>query len=572
MPDGYANTTTSATPTVLNADTSQVRAKVSAVYLDNLDVVGFSTPQPTEVDVPPIYLNLDFSVDDLDFIHAKYTKDGKTKYFLYQLGLGTYPTLDALAHTPEDVFGEFYPNVYFRANRTDLSADKTKTDYTASKKQAKYLGIDYDAINKSIHENSNVGNIEQAFITLGVPDNSTDPTDLMYLYDFFDDLNARQVIPSGLDINNYINRWILANVGVPPDDPEMGFIQIKDKANNMVLAIDQLNKTRKVGKLGELGQVFTEETVISYTLPATDGGEPQVIALPVKLFKRQVSLNFYDEIQVVNLSMRYAIFNEYCAVKTTLGKDYVLIPVDRGIIDQYSSKDRERLVLRSLHFVFNSKVVTHLAWYETEIFGTLLRIVGVVLTLISLGQDGGFFSNLMSAIGAGAYQAAITLILNGLFEMFLKTLAFKLFVRVVGPQIAILVALFIALKAFIEVAGADWRLTASAKDLLTLSNGLTSGVSSFVKDSITGVQKALSALSAEKEAMDKALETAEDLLDNHGLLNPFTIIGEYPEDYYKRTIHSGNIGTLLLDDVHSYVERSLQLPTFASSVGGISYG
>ena len=75
-----------------------------------------------------------------------------------------------------------------------------------------------------------------------------------------------------------------------------------------------------------------------------------------------------------------------------------------------------------------------------------------------------------------------------------------------------------------------------------------------------------------KDAKLELLEKGEDLLKTTSLLTPFVVLGEDPNTYYKRTAHSGNIGTLLLDDVHSYVTRSLTLPDFSTTLGGFEYG
>ncbi len=41
---------------------------------------------------------------------------------------------------------------------------------------------------------------------------------------------------------------------------------------------------------------------------------------------------------------------------------------------------------------------------------------------------------------------------------------------------------------------------------------------------------------------------------------------ESPTDYYARTIHTGNIGTLTLNEASNYVDRMLLLPTLDESL------
>ena len=66
----------------------------------------------------------------------------------------------------------------------------------------------------------------------------------------------------------------------------------------------------------------------------------------------------------------------------------------------------------------------------------------------------------------------------------------------------------------------------------------------------------------------KLLDTANDLLDNRSMLSPFVIFGEKPDDFYNRTVHSGNIGVVGVDIIHSFVDMSLALPKLHDSIEG----
>ena len=65
----------------------------------------------------------------------------------------------------------------------------------------------------------------------------------------------------------------------------------------------------------------------------------------------------------------------------------------------------------------------------------------------------------------------------------------------------------------------------------------------------------------------KLLESAQDLLEPSQLLHPFIIFGESPNDFYNRTVHSGNIGTMAISSITNYVDLSLTLPKFSETVG-----
>ena len=75
------------------------------------------------------------------------------------------------------------------------------------------------------------------------------------------------------------------------------------------------------------------------------------------------------------------------------------------------------------------------------------------------------------------------------------------------------------------------------------------------------------------------LETAQELLETTDLLDPLlftdhlqpmTLLGEAPSTFYERTIHTGNIGTIGVEYVESYVSIALTLPDLHQTVGGMA--
>ena len=73
---------------------------------------------------------------------------------------------------------------------------------------------------------------------------------------------------------------------------------------------------------------------------------------------------------------------------------------------------------------------------------------------------------------------------------------------------------------------------------------------------------------AYKQEQLEILETAQGLLENNTWLSPFTIFGEKPQEYYDRTVHSGNIGVVGIDAVSTFVESKLVLPKLSDTFGG----
>jgi hypothetical protein len=107
--------------------------------------------------------------------------------------------------------------------------------------------------------------------------------------------------------------------------------------------------------------------------------------LPIKTYRyqRQASPGVYDEILVDGLKMTYFIYGDYTTTGDEFNDDFLLIPLDRSITRRYSIPVRELLYARSLHFVFNSRVVTEIKWYQRGIFKALLLIVAIVITIFT---------------------------------------------------------------------------------------------------------------------------------------------------------------------------------------------
>ena len=340
---------------------------------------------------------------------------------------------------------------------------------------------------------------------------------------------------------------------------------------------------RKVGQLGPIGTVTGGSGEYEITQNAeTDGGEvstPRVLVekVPYFVFRKQVGLNWYDEVTVVDLSMRYYVFEKYFTTMADYNNDDVedqrvlLIPLDRSIIKHYPLRAKNRLITRNYHFVFNSRVVKKVKWYQRGFFKSLIKIAGIVVTIVSLAT-GNFLAAAGAALATGAYTTLVLLILTEIVTYLVTTALFRLFVKAVGVDVAFLAAIFAAAYGvYDQISSGAKKLTATAKDMLSLANGLVGGAQSVLKDMYKSLQDDWTGFKKEMEEAWKTLEETRDTLFKDINLTPLVILGESPDDYFRRTVHSGNIGTLLIEDTHNFVDRSLTLPSPYTSLGGLNY-
>lgn len=483
--------------------------------------------------------------DQADYFHAKYSVGGVTKYWMYQAGAGTYPVLDHVFDKDPEPNGSFFPFVYFRYDKDSENDDKTTEAYRTSKEIVKFLGMDYDQVADAINQNPDIDDVEHAIMMLAVPANTQNELERRYLFEFFDAMYAENTHQYRTEAEKQI--------ALGTDPKELGFgtskIVIQDSRFKMTLENDGIYRQRVAGSIGAVG---------SYDSGFDEAGN-------FHFYRRQVTTGLYDEIQVVELQTRFHVQGKYSTIGDETEK-ILLIPVDHAISSRYSLPDRELLYARSLHYVFNSYVVTKVKWYQTGIFKVVMIVVAIVIMYYSVGTG---MKAAAALIAAGAYEAAAILIMTMVLEYIVTTVALKLFVKAVGAEAAFVVAMVAAAAGVTTainsggLAGSPW-----ANELLALSSGLTKAVSGQLQADMGDLAKDYQDFQEYVQEQTKILDSAQDLLDGNNWLSPFTIFGEKPQDFYNRTVHSGNIGVVGIQAVSSFVDSKLALPKLSDTIGG----
>lgn len=572
-PSRRANTSgsllaTLATPTPIEFSTTQptegVRVSVEWEQTTTVLVEGYPVTQ-TSIQTDQFFLTMTEVDNTQDYFQVKYTVAGVTKYWRYLAGSGGYPALDAVFLAPAPEAGSFFPFAYFRYNKQSENQDTTTEAYRDSKKLVKYLGMDYDVVADAINSNPDIADVEQAMLMLAVPAESTDPIEQRYLYDFFDKLY-------GMADEQFQSPTQAAIQGLFQGSRDISrhALAIQDARFKMVVSDAGIYKTRKAGSIGSRGSYASAVVLetLTETYQTSNGEEvttvEQTFTVPHHVYRYQITETLYDEISVVNLAVAYKIWEGHYTLGDDTNDKILLIPLDHSITETYSLPDRERLYARSLHYVFNSRVVTKVKWYQTGIFKVLMIIIAIIVTVITWGSDGG--TTLAAAIGATTVVHAIVVnIILGQIIGQLLAVAFKWIVQVFGADLARLAAVVAILYGGYQileagsVQGAPW-----AEELLMVANGLTQAALAADFQDLT---QAYSVFQAEMDTQLATLEKAEKLLESNHTLSPFIIFGESPNDFYNRTIHSGNIGINGIDAIGSYVDIALTLPKINDTIG-----
>jgi len=290
----------------------------------------------------------------------------------------------------------------------------------------------------------------------------------------------------------------------------------------------------------------------------------------------------YDEIEVINLTTQYFIFERY----TTIGfgvNTLVMVPLDRSIMTEYSIPHAERLFSRSLYYVFNSRVDTSLPWYSSDAVSLVLFIIAAVMMYFGIAEG------MEAWIGLMATYTAIQVVINILIKLLVAIViqfAIRKAIEAVGPEFAIAIAVLAAAVALYGGFGNTGfgsnmcsaplpfaeQVLAVATSLVSPGNialSMANGVSEYYSDKIKDIDTEFEELNIRAFKDNELFNNAEQLLATSTLLSPLTIMGEEPEDYYRRTAQSGNVGVAAINGINNYVERALTLPTFAQTLYGV---
>lgn len=494
-----------------------------------------------------------------EHFQVRYTSSGQTYFFLYEFGSGEYPTLDSAFDEPtKKEMGKFFPFGYVRYEKHSAHEYPDTPEYKTSKRLFKYMNMDLDSVSRAISENPDIAKVEQAILMMGIPANSTDQINLRYLFDFFNKLYY--YLP--VEYSKPLSSGLTTEADVPPTSSMV--IVIKDKRFKLSLTTFGIQKRRRAGRIGKRGTYgSSKESVIPQDSPDANGFMAVVSVFTDKLvYRHQLTENMYEEVSVQGLQLQYHIWNDYY-VSAGIGDDKLLIPLDYTITSKYPITYREDLYAKSMHFVFNAVVQTEVQWYETGAFQAVMLIIAIIITVYSYGADGG--SSIATALGLSGTAGLIATIVVTIIIGMMMPSVYKLFVRTLGKDAANVLALIAVVYGGYKIASSGSVAGAPfAMDLIQFGLNLQQAV---VKQEMLDLMTEAEDFQRWSTEQTNLLKQAQSLLDNQTLISPMVIFGESPQDFYNRTVHSGNIGIAGIDAVSMYVTSALTLPKLDETLG-----
>jgi hypothetical protein len=522
------------------------------------------------------------SLDNIADFHMCRYKDstGKTGFFTYLHGSGTYPSIDlayALEHSP---LGTYFPWAYFRHHGQDAYDIESATSMGQMKAWCEQLGVSYDQLYDGVHEDPNVDDTEQSLLLMAINPGHENQACREYLFKHFSALHANALPQVQLDpsLEGKLNAFTSS-----PSQMQ----HIRDNRFAMSFQFSGISKRRVPGKIANKNRYNSHFGILSQDsqnyltqTPIGTGVDNAFLEQPGWIYQYQVNDSVYEEIIVYGLRVNYQVHSKKGFAASRQDKE-LLIPLDSAIVQTMSVPAREQLLCRSLTMMVNTVIITKSPWYASSAFRIILLVIAVVITILSAGSA---WQTVVAAWGVGIGALAVVIITT-IVKTMVISYGIKLFTQAVGPKVALIVAL---------VAVIYGNTTAATEASATWAENLVQMGTSLVKEAGELSQQQLAAglkdIVEDAEAFSAwAQDQMDGLTDNMlalglnpaivGLnafdvvkMGPRLVLGENPSDYYARTVHAGNIGTLAFDMTESFVAIKTSLPTFNQTQESFNYG
>lgn len=507
--------------------------------------------------------------EEQEYIQAVIRKaDGAIVIWKYLPGTGTYPVLDALADIVFTSTGDYFPFIPFRANRQNLSEeDQTADPYITSVELMKQLNMDYQTISDQIHSNPNIGDVEQAIMTLAVPGDSNNQADLEYLFKFFQQLSDNNIVP---EHTNKITSFGYLTAG------SSNLIRWFDSDFELRLSFYNLTKRLQAGQVTEVGKYCLIKSTqhVSLTVKNSDYDHDHPVTnpeflneswdYPVFTYCYQIDANLYEEVVLTGAVAEYPVTGKKSTIFFSDTNQFV-IPVDMEILKTLKWAAKHEFCLRNFRFILNSKIIQKLKWYETGIFKAFMVAVAFVAALFGLVQ----VSILLVELAAATTLATVLALVEGFIaKLIIAKLLGLAVVELAGPEFALIFSVILLAAGIGSELNLPLPELISPEILISAVSGIQDAIQSELKDSFAKYDNEKQSFLEESESKLQELEDLKKELGLELLDSPFKdkytapmfIVGESPEEFFYRTVHTGNVGTVAYKSIENFVGNSLKLP------------
>lgn len=521
---------------------------------DGLDNSDTNNIEPDAV-APPVAQTL----DGKDFFQAFYEHEVngvlKREYFTYLYGSGSIPSLDYL-FTSQEEMGQYFPRVFARMNGRKMTDDEFKDtpQYKSMVGIGRNMGMNWKNWVEEVHKSvGSVGDVTQIFMTYAIPANSKDQLELKYLYEYFMALYGQ--LPDKFADTSYRD---LQKRYVQYGCKEGQTVVIADKGYTQELSFSALGYADLEGKIGEVG-IFTKD-LVNETVNINRYGFVAKAQAKVHIYRKQVTSNIYREVKVYGLSTTEFVDGGHTTTASG-DSENLLIQLDAAIDNELNVREREFLYTKSMYIVLHTVKVVKQKWYETFIFKAIMFVIAVVVSVFTGGQ--GF------TLYAVLYAVVQTVVVGLIIQMAIKFLVVKLNINI-GVAMAVVAVIAAIYGGYLQITKTVGKAGVTAAQMLsTATEAFAMSSQGFMlqtKEAIKQFTHTMAHLNEEaKEIQRKAVELGVNsggpLLMFEPPVSMGIRMGEYADDYFQRSIHAGNVGTIVYSISDNFVDMTTSLPT-----------
>lgn len=502
------------------------------------------------------------------------------KYWIYRVSDGTYYQLGLDQLVKDYAYGDYFPIIPIRQSGVDLNkayadgsaSQANKTLYQESKNILNILNMDIEALSESIkkldtNEDDTTNGAENVHICLGISVNAERDDEIRYLHDFFKYQNTYDTFTKAqFDAANDVVKLYYHNK-----------LNLTTSAVKLNFSWKYTDVNTVAGSIGD-GTVGNAESV--YTDP---GNERDYV-----IFRYQEAPNLISEVTVcaLKLESKYTSDKEYIvddSFTTTKLKDVfsgdnpsgIWIPLNLEVMEDsnYDSLTERNIFANALQMHIQVVSVTELGFWENELVRgaiTVVLIVGAAwLTIVSLGSLGGGAGAVVAAwLGLSGVAAVAVAVLVNIAIMY----GIKLLGQWVMDQLDLTPEQMLWVQAILTIATfvtGQLDMDVLSGTLMFLSTAWTAGVEAEMAEAMEEIEEELAEATENYETgssvLDEMYEEMEvDKTTQEYLMKALRVrhTGDMlpPTAYYNLKIHTGNIGTLALEQPRQYVDQMLTLP------------
>lgn len=538
--------------------------KVKVTYTET-----FTNPNPT---IPPTHHTITITLDRADAVPnenycvVKYTvPHDSAEYTWYtQTSLNLYPELnpedDSIQKSP------YFPIVPVRENNVTATFTNKPELAKSAKRLVGKLGLNYGDIISGVDANPDIGQVDHAYIVIGLKLNSTGQAALNYLFEYFNYLENVSTVTKEIDA-----AWVFETsyYGVS-NQPPVNQLEVRCNYYRILLAYRYINKSVVTGSIGKVGTVTQTLNVVPQSTHISTSGVPLVRDNSELILRKQINATEYVELLVKGPHHINYVYNGY-GVDTNIrilteneDNNNFIIPLNRYIFTEVlSQKEQIAVMYSALNITFNSYEVMKLKWYQTGLFQFIMVIITVALTIYGFGYIANSIRGMTMAAAATfiAQQVAIGVVISVGLQFAIKILGLEATVLAVLIMVAAVVYSGYGPNGAGSLEGVPW-----AEEILKVASGLPEAVKKYSETMLKKISQEMTDFQDYAQKLWDDLEDKWDAIKHQSNLDPLGLFyltdyypGENPGTYMDRHIHTGNPGVESLNAIGGYVDNMLDL-------------